>query len=1049
MKIIWIYKKMTMRSNIKIKIKILFSFLLFCFLSMIVTAQNSSVIVYGEVLDQYGKPVQGATIFSTNGGSHTITNVDGEYKLIVNDGSKSISCTFIGYKKVEIPVKENYDNDIHLEVVSHNADELVQLGYTSQTREALGGAVSAIKGLELEKSPVASLTQTFAGRFSGLTTQETYSEPSRTETGLFVRGLNAARANGPIVVIDGIVYTYLESETLDYISSEEIESVSVLKDASTEAIYGIAGANGVIVITTKRGRPEALKVSAKYDQSVQQVTTKPTMYSSADYAVMRNEAAYNDGEGLNYFYDDSEIEFFRSGEYSDLYPNNNWYREYMKDLTTQERLGVNATGGNDKAQFFSNLNVLYQGGMFKPDQKEYDTNNRDIWVNYRTNVDMNITNFLSTFINLSGNIKRERTPGASVSSVYSSIFNLPPTMYGPVTPRVVDENTGEVMDEGGEVITTDLVASPTYGLLNRSGYIRHTVTNINSHVGCKADLSFLTEGLSFSGVFAYQTNSVGSLSTLQNYERYERTTSKTKLEFTKKGADTNTTLAYSKSSMYYHNLSYKTSLDYKRTFGQHDVTAMAYTYYQTLSKSATASPECLPYNKFFSGVEAIYGYANRYFLKFDAGYSGCEQYARGHRYLFTPAVAGTWIISNERFMNNVPNISYLKIRGSYGKTGNFESGLGRYSYLDNVSLTGSSSIAYLQYTINEGMVANKDVEAEICSKYNVGFDFGLFKELSLSVDIFKENMDNMIVSAVSTVPLYQGVELVNYPSTNAGKVENKGFEVSLDYTKNIKKDLSFSLGGMLSFARNRVIDCKEAIKDNDYAYQHRIEGYAYGQSFGYLVDYSNGNGFFNSTEELLTSNLLYDFGTPRVGDLIYKDLNGDHVINEKDQAPIGKGALPEFTYSFNGNVKFKTVELSFLFQGIDNYSSIYSGMGVYETSYSGVYGALHSHAWTQHRYESGEEITAPALSLMESTSHQASDYYNYNRTYFRLRNVELSYTLPKSVSRAIAMDNIRVALSGQNLLTWDHMKSDDFGPEHGYSDIPVYRVYNLGVSLNF
>ncbi|MCL6101225.1 MAG: SusC/RagA family TonB-linked outer membrane protein, partial [Bacteroidetes bacterium] len=251
------------------------------------------------------------------------------------------------------------------------------------------------------------------------------------------------------------------------------------------------------------------------------------------------------------------------------------------------------------------------------------------------------------------------------------------------------------------------------------------------------------------------------------------------------------------------------------------------------------------------------------------------------------------------------------------------------------------------------------------------------------------------------------------------------------------------------YAKNTLIDVNEALKTTDYAYRKWQEGYSYGQEFGYLVDYGNGSGFFNTQAELTANKLAYGFGTPRLGDLKYQDLNKDGKIDERDKAPIGFGALPLVTYAFKGGITYKSFDLSFLFQGVGQYSTMYSGQGVWETDYDGVFGALHQNAWTQERYNSGAKITSPALSLAQSVNHQASDYYNYNRSYLRLKNLELAYTLPASMAQAISVAKVRFLLSGQNLITWDNMKSNDFGPEGSYTTFPVYRVFNLGVNVSF
>ena len=1025
---------------------LLLVFMLLFSLGTKVNAQQLAGSINGMVTDALGRPLAGVTVNDENGNTGTSTNIKGEY-TIINTENKLLIFSYPGYATQKVTTGKKERIDVQLKWDAHKKDEIIQLGYTSQLRNQISGSVATVSGAELEKSPVANLTQVFAGRFAGLTTQETSSELSRANTNLYIRGLSAARVNGPLVMIDGIIVSYNSNQTLDYISANEIESVTILKDASTEALYGIQGANGLMVITTKCGKKGGVQIKTSFDQSFQQGITKPTFYNAADYAEMRNQAAYNDGRGLNYLFSDEQIAKYRADD-NPKYPNNNWYNRYMKEFAAMQRVGINVTGGNDIVQFYSNINFMHQGGQFITDQTKYDPEANNTWVNYRTNVDMKLNKYLKAFIRLAGNIKRERTAGVGNATIYGSLFQIPSTVYGPLTPDILDPTTGAIITPG-KVITTEQVGSPTYGMLNRTGYTRATVTNITSQFGLDLDMSFLTKGLGFTGILAYQTNSVGILNTTQNYERWIRTSNLDTLLFTKKGSETNSPLAYSKSHSFYYNLTYNAKLDYKRDFGKHQVGAMAYMFYQNLTKTDNSSPGLLPYNRVSSGAEVTYGYDSKYLVKFDVGYSGSEQYARSSRFIATPAVSGAWVVSNEAFMKDMNWLSNLKLRASYGKTANDQSGLARFAYLNNITATGGGPLAYLQYVVNENQVGNPYIQAEVSTKQNFGIDLGLFNAISVGVDVFKERMNNMVVSAVSTVPLYQGVPLANYPQTNVGTFDNIGYEITANYDKIINRDLTISVGAQLSYAKNTLVMVNEALMTADYAYRKRQEGYSYGQAFGYLVDYSNGNGFFNTAAELAGNTLAYSFGTPRLGDLKYQDLNHDGKIDERDKAPIGNGALPPVTYGISGGITYKQFDLNFLFQGIGQYSSMYSGQGVWETDYNGVFGALHQGAWTQKRYDNKEQITYPALSLAQSVNHQASDFFNYDRSYLRLKNLELAYTLPSSVSKAISVAKVRFVLSGQNLITWDNMKSKDFGPEGSYTAFPVYRVYNIGVHVVF
>lgn len=1008
------------------------------------SAQQISTIVKGKVTDQYNRPLQGVLVNTPDGKTGTSTNKKGEYQFEVSEDNSQITFYQKGFLLQTVPVHAGEQAVVVLQPDAHKKDEIVALGYSTQRRRELAGAVSTVSGEELQRAPVANLGLTLAGRLSGLTAQETYSEPSRANTQLNVRGYSSERKNGPLVVIDGIPSAYNTAQTLEYISASEIESISVLKDASTQALYGIQGANGVIVVQTKRGRKGDLKIDVRLDQAWQQVTTKPTWYSSYDYARLINEAAKNDGSAPTYT--DEQLEGYKNGADPKLYPNNNWYDKYFRDFALMQRVNVGITGGNDKVQFYSNLNVMHQGGQFNTETTKYKTDANDVWVNYRTNMDMQLHKYIKAYLSLAGNVKRERVPaGASVANVYSSMLQTPPNIYGPVSEMKVDPATGKVIDPGGRMVVTNSFNSNTYAYLNRSGFTRHTVTNIVSQAGLDIDLGFLTKGLDLSGTFAYQTNSVGSLVASQDYERVlpngQRPSS----------GGTNTPLGYSKSHSLYYHLTYNAKLGYDRTFNKHHVTGLGYMYYQNLTRTETSMPNVLPWNRSSLGAEATYGYDNRYFVKLDLGYSQSDQFVRGNRWTATPSVALAWELANENFLKGQKWLTQLKPRVSWGKTATDQIGVTRYAYLDDIRSGGGGPIGSLGGTIVENALGNPFISAEISTKQNAGIDIGLFNALSISFDLFQDKMDNMVVGAINEIPAYQGFPLANYPRKNVGIFRNKGYEISVNYVKDLNKDLTISVGGMLSYQKNTVVSWNEADKGEGYAYRHWSEGYSLGQSFGYLVDYSNGNGMFNSEEELSKRNLNYTaLGKVRVGDLIYKDLNGDGMIDEKDKAPLGNGDLPRKSFGISGGVRYKSFDLNFLFQGVGEFYTVFSGTGVYENAYEGTFTALHANAWTPERYANGETITYPALSRKTSTNFQASDFFLYNRSYIRLKNLELSYTLPDVVARKIAADKIRVLVSGQNLITWDHMKTKDFGPEGGgYLAIPVYRVYNVGLNVGF
>jgi TonB-linked outer membrane protein, SusC/RagA family len=1011
--------------------------------------------VTGTVKDEYGAILQGVTVASENGKNVAATDKNGNYEVRIDDGSKYVAFTLNGYLSQTHEVTEGVLNVTLKRAETYDLDENLHFGNYTQRKKEVTASTAMVTSDELRRSPVGNLSMSLAGRLPGVFTRETYSEPARTNTELWVRGYSSPNGGTAMVVIDGFPYDYNANELFEYITANEVESISVLKDASAQALYGIHGANGVIVITTKRGVKQPLKIDAEINHTFEQRTTTPPHISSADFVRLRNQAGFNDGNGMYSYFSKVAEDGFVADEDRAYFPNNNWRAMNARDITHMNRVNLNLTGGGDHAVFYTNVNVLHQDGMWKvdPTTTDYNPNNSFVWANIRSNVDVNLTKYFSIGVNLSGNVKRERTPGGHAveltyggswdgfaKRIWYRFFTLPPYNYGPTTPLVQDPETGEVT--GGEVVVTETEPITSWAVINRLGYDQYTVTNIYAQFAPKLDLSFVTPGLSLSGNYGYQTNAVKGLFVNRTYEEWVRTKDYSELEFEKIRTQVNTPLQYRSSTQFYYNLNYKGVLNYHRRFNNiHDVSALAYGFYQHLNKAGGG----LPYKRVNSGVGVTYGFDDRYLVKLDLGYSGSEQYSSQNRFTAFPAISAGWVASNESFLKENPILTYLKFRGSWGKAGN-DRGIGRYVYLDNVTLTGGGLGFLGGHNVNEGQVANPLLDPEIITKKNLGIDLSLLNNLTVSVDVYNERTENGVTSATSRTPEYQGVNLENYPRTNIGVFENKGYEMTLDFTRDINRNLTLSFGGWFAYNKNRVIFWDESERAEDFAYRLRQEGYPIGQQWGYRVDDHNGNGYFNSQEEIDNSGLIYEIGTPRPGYLKYYDLNADGKINDKDKVPMGHGALPNFFYAFHGGFKYKNFDLNFLFQGIADYWTIDMSNSRVEYNFEGMYSEWHKTAWTAERFANGEDITYPALSAKKNSNHEASNFFLEDKSYLRLKNLELGYTFK-------AYNGIRLYLSGQNLLTWDKLDHDIYGPEGHYDGgiegIPVYRLYNVGLSIKF
>ena len=999
--------------------------------------------IRGTVLDSDGIPVAGAMVKSSNNGNEAVTDIDGNYEITVTDGSKSLNYNFIGYKTRTISVSKAAENGIvSMGEPSGSLDEIIDLGYYKVTRRELTGAVSVVGGTELAKSPESNLGKTFAGRLPGLTVMEENGEPglvaqSSSNNGLtmIIRGLTTANGNKPLIIIDGQISP---NENYMYITPEEIETVTVLKDASAMAIYGMQGGNGAIVIRTKSGRIGANKVSVYFDEALQQSSKTPYSISAAEYATLRNQAGYNDGLGKFSQFSQEQIDGYSATNHA-----YNPYNDLFNKTMWMTRAGMSLTGGTERLQYYANVNYMHESSPFKAEENknwEYNPAPGIDRFNFRSNIDVKINSWLSAMMRISGSINRVKTAGSTNASVYSALFKLPPTMYGSLS-TVVNDEEGNIVHKGNEVLTVDGVTDPVYGMLNRSGFIEQLKADVLSMGGLNADLSMVTEGLSASAVVAYQLSSNNNQSTLQKYQRWIAVQNGDEVNFQRLGSDENTPLSYAKTRQMYYNLNLSAFANYKRTFGDHYVSSMAYIFYQDLQTESTSGAAILPYKRESMGITATYGFKNRYFIRGDVAYSGSEQFHPDHRWYTTPSVSGTWIASDESFIQGIkPWVSLVKLRLSYGLNDNDQLGDGRMLYADNVDYQG-----------NEFTRGNPLLAPEKIYKTNYGIDLGFFdNDLSVSFDYFRQHCDNVLISSSTLVPSFQGVPLDYYPLVNEGRIKNHGFEVAALYHKAINRDWTVFVGGSFSYNKNEMVDMKEVIRDG-YAYPYAKAGQSIGQKWGYLIDYSNGNGMFNFSDEISGCGLDYSaLGTPRPGDFTYVDLNNDGKIDSKDRAPIGYGDIPRGYYSINGGFAYKNFEVSFLFQGTTKRSITLSGVGAFETENQGVFNDIHMNAWTEDRWNAGEKIDYPALSLSKSTSHNDNDYFIQDGSYLRLKNAEIAYTLPHKISKKAFAEKIRFALNGQNLFTIDHLRSKHIDAEIGkLSAFPTYRVINLGVKVTF
>lgn len=914
-----------------------------------------------------------------------------------------------------------------------HADDSVKNDSAFLPKES-GSSVSYISGEELRQGPSWNLLAILQGRVPGLVVSNTKTTPSEESFSFLVRGKSSMNGNTPLVVIDGMLGADLGS-----VNVRDIESVTILKDAAATVLYGMRGANGVIAIKTKRGAQGKPLINVSMDYTIQQPIIKPDFVNSFQYASLMNEAAKNDGYGDNYYYSSNELEQFRTGNDRLAYPDQNWYDRFVKDFVHTQLVNVSASGGNRRMSYYANVAYQHQGSPFETEETaRYDNELYADTYHYRTNVDVNVNDYLDIYMNLSGKIRRKRDTNSERAAIYSSIFDLNPTMNGPLT-------------ENGQIVTIPTISDPTYGRINRSGYVQNTNSSLNVQLGADLDMRLLLPGLRAKVNIGYYTVSNNNILAQHDYERWIRNTeNKDEVEFIKYGNKENTALSLTKNSSNTYVSDINGSLEYQKTIGKHRVETMLFMRTQNYSKAAgfTEQSDILPSIYMTYGGSADYSFNNIFAANFSFTYDGSEQFARENRYHFFPSGSVAWILTNQEFMEAVKSIDRLKIRASVGKVGNDAMGTGKYPYLDIIKNGGSGSgfVSELGGVVNEQYKGNIGICPETSTVYNWGVEVGFLKDWNLTVDLFREKRTKILVSA-NTTPSLSGWSAAKLSPENAGEVRNQGLEITLGYNKQFTPDLFVSATGYVTYYKNEIKKANEIVYPEDYAYRTRLTGFELDTRWGYEVDYSNGNGFFNSAEEIAQSKLVYEGAQPRVGDLKFVDRNKDGVIDPKDQVPFDYTGTPNLNWGVNLNAQYRKFDLSVFLQGAEMSGKTYSGCGFYESYNNGTFFKRHLSAWTPERYANGEKILAPALSTQSTTSHRANSFYNRNTGYFRLKNVEIGYTFPLARK---GDKKCRIYLSAHNVLSLNHLKSEDqMDPEAGFTDYPLSRYFNLGINLKF
>jgi len=1043
--------------------------------------QEPKILVSGVVVDESGESLIGATVVekevAVNG---TITDVDGRFTLSVFP-NVTLVISYIGYQKIEIAARK--DMRIVMKADVANLEEVVVVAYGVQKKVSVIGSVASVNREDLMKSSSPNLSSALSGKLPGLTTIQTSGEPGRDDVTMFLRGAATTNGTSPLIMVDGVA-----AENMRSIDPNEIESVSILKDASATAVFGVRGANGVIMITTRRGEKGGSKINTNVEFGMQEIAFKPERLNSWDWVRLRNEALVNDGNAPEF--DSEDIAKYDSWKKEtptdgDFYPNNNWQNILFRNYAPMTRANVNISGGSEKLQYFISGGYLNQGGMFNVESKSklgYDAQSTLDRYNFRSNIDYKINQSVKVSLNTSSYLERINGTTTDMSTVFynaltsrpTSIYLTPEEAYATDAVRIFPIASGLSVEDPAN---SSLSAFP---LINRSGYQLETRSGINIVGGLDIDLGFLTKGLSLKGQVSFDSKGIGNTIGSRSYTWYTYQTladgSHLFLNRSPSVDDEDGPIKLSKSSASYWIVNLQAQLNYSRTFGEkHNVTGMFLAQRDIKEANASSGDMLLPYNVIGIAARATYDYNRSYFAEVNIGYNGSEQFSPDKRFGFFPAVSIGWLVSNENFLKYNPVFKKVKLRTSWGKVGNDAFGSARFLYQDNISQVSvgtyskgdrwlSPSLGYQSdgtglgwgYKITESYIGNKDITWETAEKQNYGIDVSFYDDISFSFDYFVENRKNILLVPQST-PMLQGLPSSALPLMNKGKVKNHGFEMVLGYQKKLENGLSFSANMNFSYSKNKVLDYDETLLGEDYAYRKRTTGHSLGQNWGYIIDYSHdmvkgkdGSGFFYSDESINLTGLTYEgVGTPEPGDFIYKDLNNDNIINDRDMAPIGYSSLlPRINYGISLSASLKGFDLSVLFQGVGKYSKTYSGAGIYESA--GNFYKMHLQRWSEERYANNEKISYPRLSSSGGPSLQPNSFFIMDASFLRLKNAEVGYTLPVYVSKKIGISDVRFYLRGNNLYTWSHLKSGSFDPEQNSpTAYPTMRNYSIGLNITF
>lgn len=1043
--------------------------------------QSNKITVSGTVLDKTtNDPLIGVSVVVKGvANAGTITDMDGKFTLKLPYAEAPLVFSYLGYQPQEIVPGAKKELTVLLQEDTKALQEVVVVGYTKQRKETMIGSVATITTKDLTQSPTANINNALAGRLPGLiVNQYAGGEPGVDQSELFIRGKATYGNQSAIVIVDGI------ERDMSYLAPDEIETFTILKDASATAAYGIRGANGVIVITTKRGKAaEKATVNLKASIGINQPIGFPEYLGSADYATLYNEARLNDAKmtgadisSLNLFSQQAIDNFRRAkGDNSDGLGYDWDYYDFAFKPGLQEDVSLSIRGGTDKVRYYVLANYFSQGGNYKySNAGEYDSQTKFTRYNFRSNIDININRYLSTRLDLGARITDRNAPGTTAGRLMTICATQPPYL-----PILVEENAHPQNEEyiqqnpRGMLYGDNIYRYNLLGELSRTGYLNEKNTYLNGSFAMNLDMEFLTKGLKAEVMFSYDASEGRWINRkLDTYKDGYREYPKYATFMPIEGSDAymaggHYTGAYKTGNKYdidqtigngfSHNASdgrtyIQARLDYNRLFSnRHEVTAMLLAN----RGNRTVNNELAYHSQGITGRFAYY-YNQKYLMEFNFGYNGSENFTPGKRYGFFPAGSIGWVVSEEEFMKKASWIDFLKVRASYGlvRSDNVSS---RFPYLAFYG-SGSGYDFGNNFGTNvggtsEGNLANANLTWEKARKLNVGIDFTtLNQRLALTIDAFYEYRFDIITDMNSDgIMGYPDIVGKDAALQNLGEVSNRGVDIELSWNDKIGKDFRYYIRPNLTFSRNRLEYKAEVARKNSW---RKETGKRLYENFVYVFDH-----FVADQEEADRLNKIgyQPWGQLIPGDVVYKDLDRNGVIDDEDRTAMGNPRSPELMFGIPFGFQYKNFDFSVLLQGATKSSILLNGAAVFdfpqfEQDKIGRVKKMHLDRWTP---ETAATAKYPALhyGTHDNNKNGNSSLFLYDASYLRLKNVEIGYNVSPKLLRKFHVQQARIYVQGLNLLTFDKLGDVDIDPEtksgDGASWYPIQKVFNFGIDITF